>query len=124
MQKWLLLMVGGVGGTVGRYALAGAVHRWAGAEFPYGTLVVNVLGCVVMGFLATLADQKFLLTPEQRTFWMVGLLGAFTTFSSLIYESWKLLQAGQLLLASANLMGSLILGLAAFWAGAAIATLL
>lgn len=75
-----------------------------------------------MGFLATLADQKFLLSPEQRTFWMIGLLGAFTTFSSLIYESWKLLQEGQAGLAGLNLLGSIIFGLVAFWAGSLIAS--
>ena len=95
MQKWIVLAVGGVVGTIARYALAGAVYRWAGTGFPYGTLAVNALGCAVIGFLGTLADEKFLLTPDARLFWMVGLLGAFTTFSTLIYESWRLLQDGE-----------------------------
>lgn len=122
MEKWFLLMIAGICGTLGRYALAGAVYRLAGEGFPYGTLAVNLLGCAVMGFLAALADQKFLLSPEERAFWMIGLLGAFTTFSSLIYESWKLIQAGQLGLAAANLFGSIVLGLFAFWIGSLIAS--
>lgn len=124
MTKWMLLMAGGVLGTLGRYALAGVVYRWCGEGFPYGTLAVNTLGCLVIGALSALADQKFLLSPEARLFAMVGLLGAFTTFSSLIYESVRLLQSGQGGLACANLFGSLLLGLAAFWAGQTIAILL
>lgn len=124
MQQWVMLVLGGIVGTVGRYALAGAVYRWTGASFPYGTLVVNATGALVIGFLATLADKKFLLTPEARMFWMIGLLGAFTTFSTLIYESWKLIQDGEMLLAGVNLLGSVALGLAAFWVGALAASLL
>ena len=124
MQKWLMLLVGGLFGTAGRYVLAGAVYRWLGTSFPYGTLAVNTLGCLVIGFLGALAEQKFLLTPEARLFWMVGLLGAFTTFSTLIYESWRLIQDGEMLLAGANLLGSLALGLLALWVGHLIASLL
>ena len=124
MQKWLMLLLGGVFGTAGRYVLAGAVYRWLGTDFPYGTLAVNALGCLVIGFLSTLAEQKFLLTPEARLFWMVGLLGAFTTFSTLIYESWRLMQDGEMLLASVNLLGSLALGLLALWLGYLAASLL
>ncbi len=124
MQKWLLLMAGGICGTLGRYALSGAVYRWLGGGFPYGTLVVNTLGRLVIGFLGTIADKKFLVGPEFRLFWMIGLLGAFTTFSSLIYESWRLIQDGQMMLASTNLFGSLFLGLAAFWVGSVAALML
>ncbi len=124
MQKWIMLAVAGICGTLGRYVLGGAVYAWLGTSFPYGTLVVNLLGCFVIGFLGVLADQKFLLDTNARLFWMVGLLGAFTTFSSLIYESWKLLQDGELILASANLMGSVVLGLLALWLGSVLASVL
>ena len=124
MQKWAMLLLGGLLGTAGRYVLAGAVYRWLGTDFPYGTLAVNALGCLIIGFLSTLAEQKFLLTPEARLFWMVGLLGAFTTFSTLIYESWRLMQDGEMVLASVNLLGSLALGLCALWLGHLAASLL
>ena len=124
MQKWLMLLAGGLFGTAGRYVLAGAVYRWLGTGFPYGTFAVNTLGCLTIGFLGALAEEKFLLTPETRLFWMVGLLGAFTTFSTLIYESWRLIQDGEMLLAGANLLGSLALGLLALWVGHMIASLL
>ena len=124
MQKWLMLLAGGLIGTAGRYLFAGAVYRWLGTGFPYGTLAVNTSGCLVIGFLGTLAEQKFLLTPDARVFWMVGLLGAYTTFSSLIYESWRLIQDGEMILASVNLLGSVVLGLLALWLGHVVASLL
>ena len=123
-MKWAYLISGGVLGTLGRYVLVDAVHRWFGHRFPYGTLAVNVLGCLCIGFLASLAEWKTLLTPEFRLFWMVGLLGAFTTFSSLIYESGQLFHSGQANLVALNLFGSLALGLAAWWVGARLAGLL
>ena len=124
MQKWIMLAVGGICGTLGRYVLGGAVYGWLGTDFPYGTLVVNLLGCFVIGFLGVLADQKFLLNANVRLFLMVGLLGAFTTFSSLIYESWKLLQDGEVMLASVNLLGSVVFGLLALWLGSLLASVL
>ena len=124
MQKWLILLAGGLIGTAGRYLFAGAVYRWFGTGFPYGTLAVNATGCLLIGFLGTLAEQKFLLTAEARLFWMVGLLGAYTTFSTLIYESWRLIQDGEMLLAGVNLLGSVALGLLALWLGHVAASLL
>jgi fluoride exporter len=124
MQKWGLLLVGGVVGTAGRYALTAAVHRWAGAGFPYGTLAVNLLGCLAAGFLGAWLEHKSLLTPEARMFWFTGLLGAFTTFSALIYESWRLIQDGNVAMAGVNLLGSVTLGLAVFWLGTRAAALL
>jgi len=119
-----MLLTGGLCGTAGRYLLAGAVYKWLGTAFPYGTLAVNILGCLVIGFLGTIADNKFVLTPDAKLFLMVGLLGAFTTFSSLIYESWRLMQDGQLMLACINMVGSLLLGLFALWIGHVIATVI
>jgi len=117
MQKRLLLLAGGACGTAGRYLLSGAVYRLWGAHFPYGTLVVNLLGCLAIGFLGSLSEQKIL-------FLMVGLLGVFTTFSTFMYDSWKLMQNGELLLACVNLTGSLLLGLMALWVGHMIASFL
>lgn len=117
MNSWIMLLAGGLCGTAGRYLLGSAVHRAMGSGFPYGTLAVNLLGCAAIGFIASLAEQKSILTPEARLFWMTGLLGAFTTFSALIYESWLLIRNGQVGLAGLNLFGSLALGLLALWLG-------
>lgn len=124
MQQWLYLIAGGVLGTVGRFAVSGAVHRWAGHEFPYGTLAVNTLGCAVIGLIAVVAERKLHLTHETHLFLVVGMLGAFTTFSALIYESWRLMQTGQPLLAGVNLGGSIALGLVALWLGTLLGGLL
>lgn len=124
MHKWIMLLAGGLLGTAARYWLAGVAYRRLGEGFPYGTLAVNLLGCLAVGFLGTLADQKFLFKPDTRVFLMVGLLGAFTTFSTLIYESWRLIQDGELLLAGTNLFGSMALGLVALWLGHLAASVL
>ena len=124
MQRWLMLLAGGLLGTAGRYVLTGAVQRWLGPKFPYGTLAVNTSACLVIGFLGAFTQQKLPLTPEARLFLMVGLIGAYSTFSSLIYESWQLILGGEALLAGINLLGSLALGLGALWIGHSVASLI
>ena len=121
MPGWVLVALGGVLGTVGRFAMSDAVNRASGHPFPFGTLAVNTLGCALAGFLATYGERKLLWGIEYRMFWMVGLLGAFTTFSALIFESWRLLQAGHWTAAFANLLGSVALGFVALAAGVSLA---
>ncbi len=122
-MSWFWLLAGGLIGTAGRYALSGVVYGWAGSGFPFGTLAVNTLGCFLMGCAATLVDRSAM-SPEARLFCMIGGLGAFTTFSSLIYESWRLMQDGQAMLAAANVAGSVVLGCFAFWLGSVLASAL
>ncbi len=87
MSKILELIIGGSLGTCARYALAGAVYRVTGANFPYGTLAVNLSGCLLLGFLTTMAEKKFVLGSDVRTLLMIGFCGAFTTFSTFIFET-------------------------------------
>ncbi|MFA4984812.1 MAG: fluoride efflux transporter CrcB [Candidatus Omnitrophota bacterium] len=82
MIKFVNLIIGGAAGASARYLLSGAVYRLAGTGFPYGTLAVNSAGCFILGFLATLAEKKFILGPQARLLLMVGFCGAFTTFST------------------------------------------
>jgi CrcB protein len=110
MIKLLNLIIGGAVGTVARYLLGGAVYRLMGAGFPYGTLVVNVSGCFILGILAALADKKFILGPDTRVLLMIGFCGAFTTFSTLIFESDNLLKNGQVVRALTNIFASVIIG--------------
>lgn len=124
MNKWLLLALGGVSGTLARYALASAVYARTGADFPYGTLVVNGVGCLLIGLLAGWEQQRHLLSPEARLLLVIGFLGAFTTFSSLIYESGRLAQEGRLWLAGVNVLGSTASGFLALWIGMALGNLL
>lgn len=100
-----------------RYFLSGAVYRFMGTGFPYGTLAVNTAGCFILGLLAALADKKFILGPDARLLLMIGFCGAFTTFSTLIFESDNLVRNGQVMRAFSNILLSVILGFILFRAG-------
>ncbi len=104
-----------------RYVLGGLVYRSFGTGFPYGTLAVNLLGCFVIGFLAAMAEKKFILGTDVRTFWMIGFCGAFTTFSTLIFETDGLIRDGQIARASINIVLSVVFGFILFRIGAYIA---
>ena len=118
------LVTGGALGTLSRYWLSGALQGSAGSSFPYGTLAVNVLGCLVIGFLAAFGAGKLQSTPGAHLFFMVGFCGAFTTFSTLILETDHLFKSGQMLHAYGNILVSLAAGFAAFalggWIGSKI----
>lgn len=100
-----------------RYLLAGVVYRFMGTGFPYGTLIVNVSGCFILGILVSLADKKFILGPDMKVLLMIGFCGAFTTFSTLIFESDSLVRNGQAFRAFANIFVSVILGFILFRIG-------
>jgi fluoride exporter len=120
-MKVLLAGCGGFLGSIARYLLGGAIHRLVQAPvFPFGTLVVNVSGCLAIGLLGGLADQRGLLSPGARVFLLIGVLGGFTTFSSFGYETFQLARDGETLLALANILLQLVLGLSAVWAGNAV----
>lgn len=116
-MKYLLIGLGGAVGAVGRYLLQGLVYQFTGATFPYGTLAVNILGCFLIGLMMELSADRFLIDAQLRLFITVGILGGFTTFSSFGYETFALLRDGELLRASFNVIGSVIIGLGAVWLG-------
>jgi len=121
----LLVGAGGFLGSIFRYVLSGWVHRildnpW----FPYGTLVVNITGSLAIGFLAGLADSRSLFSSEARLFVFIGLLGGFTTFSSLTIETFSLTRSAQLLAAAMNVTLQIFLGLLAVWLGNLLARLM
>ncbi len=124
MAKWLNLAVGGVAGTYARYTLAGVVYQCAGAAFPYGTLVVNLLGCAIIGLLATLAEEKYLIGPNARVLLMAGFCGAFTTFSTFMLETANLMKDGETARAFMNVMASVVGGFLAFRIGVFVAEIL
>ena len=123
-MKWINLIVGGVVGTVARYVLAGAVYQVLGTNFPYGTLAVNLTGCFVIGFLAALAEEKFLLSSNARLLLMAGFCGAFTTFSTFILETANLIKDGETLRAFINVAVSVIIGFMIFRLGVLIGELI
>jgi fluoride exporter len=123
-MKYLFLWLGGILGVTSRYVLGGWVYSITGASFPYGTLVVNVSGCLAIGFLGTLAEGRWSFSPNLRLFLFIGLLGGYTTFSSYMFESYKLLQDGEVLLALSNLLISVILGFVGLWVGVLLARII
>ena len=117
MNKILFLGVGGIAGTLARYFLAGAVYTKIGMDFPYGTLVVNLTGCFIVGFLDVLSERRFNMVPQMRLMLITGFCGAFTTFSAFIIESYGLIRAGNMLPAFINIVGSVFIGLIVFRLG-------
>jgi CrcB protein len=109
--------VGGAIGALARYLLGGAVHRWMPGFFPYGTFVVNLLGCLLFGIIVGLAESRFVVGPIGRAFMLIGVLGGFTTFSSFTYETFELIRSGQLGPAAINVAGQVGLGFLGLWAG-------
>ncbi|MGE5198281.1 MAG: fluoride efflux transporter CrcB [Rhodospirillaceae bacterium] len=108
---------GGAVGAAARYTLAGIVHRFTSASFPYGTFAVNMIGCLLFGLIFGLTEQRFQIPPAVRAFLLVGVLGGFTTFSSYAFESFQLLRDAEYFRASANVAGQVVLGLVCFWLG-------
>jgi len=124
MLNLVLLGVAGALGSVSRYLLGGWIHQLLGPQFPYGTFVVNAVGCLAIGFLGTLADERFLLGSQLRGIILLGFLGAFTTFSSFAYETWALTKEGEMLLAGLNVLGTLFVCFVGLIVGVLIARLL
>jgi fluoride exporter len=121
MMRLLLVGLGGFVGTLGRYWLSGLIARRYGETFPYGTLVVNALGCFVIGFLFYFFYERSLMAPTSRTVIFIGLLGGFTTFSSYGLQTFTLLRDGEVLLALANIAASNVLCLVLVWLGYTLA---
>jgi CrcB protein len=125
MVKYLFVGTGGFIGAVLRYWLSGLIQQFSiSTFFPIGTLVVNFLGCLLIGFLSELAEEHGVFTAESRVLVFVGVLGGFTTFSTFSNETMNLLREGQNSFAFVNIAGHLILGIGAVWFGRTLAYLI
>ncbi len=112
---------GGFLGALARYGLGGFVQRQLPpTAFPYGTLAVNLLGCLLIGVIAGLAETRQLLGQEFRAFALIGLLGGFTTFSTFGYETFAMLRAEEYVRAASNIGMHVALGVALVWLGYAL----
>ena len=123
MLKFLHLIIGGISGTLARYFLTGAVHQAWGTSFPYGTLVVNLIGCFLIGLLAALSEGKLPLDANTRLLLVIGFCGAFTTFSSFVLDTANLMKHGEDLRAFVNIALSVAAGFLAFKLGVVLADL-
>lgn len=117
MTSILLIGLGGFAGAIARYLLDSRISAFTQGAFPWGTLVINVSGSFLIGVLFTLLIERAALPAELRGPLMIGFLGAFTTFSTLALDSWRLIDDGALLHATGNLAGSVLLGLLAVIGG-------
>ena len=113
MPMTLAVALGGAVGAVFRFWLSRAVYGWFGSAFPWGTLSVNVLGSLIIGFLSVLLIDRLAVAPEWRSIILVGGIGSFTTFSTFSLETIDLLRSSGIWPALANVGGSVILGLLA-----------
>ena len=116
----ILIALGGAAGAASRFLVDSFVSARFGGAFPLGTFVINLSGSFLLGLLFALAVEGARLPTDVRPALMIGFLGAYTTFSTLMLESWRLVEDGAVALAAANLAGSMLLGVVAVVAGLAI----
>jgi CrcB protein len=124
LRTLLLIGSGGFIGSIFRYLVSSYAQQLGKSlQFPFGTLIVNLVGCILVGFLAELADHRGMVSGETRAFLIIGLLGGFTTFSAFGNETMTLLRGGEPWLAFGNIIGHVALGLFAVWVGYSTASL-
>ncbi|HEY8204004.1 MAG TPA: fluoride efflux transporter CrcB [Pyrinomonadaceae bacterium] len=122
MGKLFLAGIGGFIGSALRYAVSGFVQNWSGSiRFPFGTLAVNLAGCVLIGFLSQLAETRGIFSADARTLIFIGVLGGFTTFSAFGNETINLWRDGENALTVANIAAHVIICLGAVWLSRAVA---
>ena len=112
-MPWILIALGGAGGAVTRYAVDSWVSSRFASEYPLGTLLINISGSFLLGLLFALTVERALLPAEIRAPVMIGFIGAYTTFSTWMLESWRLVESGAWAAAAVNLGGSVVLGMIA-----------
>lgn len=115
MQKYLLIAAGGALGSIARYWVGSMIGSRMGTRFPYGTFVINITACVIIGFSLTYLGKRVELNPSWRYLIPVGFVGAYSTFSTYEWETLSTLRSGAFALAALYAAGSLVLGLAAVW---------
>jgi fluoride exporter len=119
--RYFLILVGGGAGALARYVAGSAIMTRFGGKFPLGTLVINVTGSFLIGFLMTLLTERLKLDPNWRLFLVVGFLGGYTTFSSFEWETYTAVRDGAPWIGALNVVWSVTLGYAAVWLGVMLA---
>jgi CrcB protein len=124
LQKYLLIAFGGALGSMVRYWVGSTIAGRVGTKFPYGTFVINITACMIIGFSLTFLSKRADLSPAWRFLAPVDFIGAYSTFSTYEWETLSTIRTGAFLLAALYAIGSVILGLAAVWGGSVIAEIL
>ncbi|MGC1417577.1 MAG: fluoride efflux transporter CrcB [Candidatus Acidiferrum sp.] len=123
MGKYLMVGIGGFLGAVARFWLGGYISEKMGTRFPYGTFVINCTGCFLIGFIITLMAERTHWSPNWRYLIPIGFIGAYTTFSTFEYETFRAIQDGEVLIAFLNVAASLAVGFLAVWLGVIVGRL-
>jgi CrcB protein len=118
MVKWIYLILGSVAGGFARYLLSGVIYARTGTDFPYGTFVINISGCFLIGVFNSLSQEKLLLGPDERILLMTGFCGAYTTFSTFMLETSNLMSLGELRRGLLNIFLSVGVGFIVYRLGA------
>jgi CrcB protein len=122
MQKYLLIAAGGALGSLARYWVGATIGaRMSSSRFPFGTFIINLSACIIIGFSLTYLGKRVELSPAWRYLIPIGFVGAYSTFSTYEWETLSTMRAGAFAIAAAYSIGSLILGLGATWLGAVLA---
>jgi len=124
MLKIIAVAVGGSIGATARYLVSVWAAERFGADFPYGTLIVNVVGCFIIGIFMTVTTERFIVNPYWRLLITVGFVGGLTTFSSFSYETFRVLEDSNMIMALYNIGLNLLLGFVATWIGIGVARLI
>jgi len=121
LEKYFYIAVGGSLGSIARYWVGANVSGRLGTRFPYGTFVINITACAIIGFALTYLGSHVELSPAWRFLVPVGFVGAYSTFSTYEWETLSTLRSGAFMLAALYAVGSLIVGLVAVWGGSMLA---
>jgi fluoride exporter len=121
LQNYLYIAAGGALGSLARYWIGSAVANRMGTKFPYGTFIVNITACLILGFFLTLLGKRPGVGPEWRFLIPIGFVGAYSTFSTFEWETFSNLQTGAFLIAALYVVLSCFLGLVAVWCGVLLA---
>jgi fluoride exporter len=121
LQKYLLIALGGSLGSIARYWVGSAIGSRVGTKFPYGTLVINISACIIIGFTLTYLGKRAELNPAWRFLVPVGFIGAYSTFSTYEWETFSTVRNGALTMALVYAFASLLCGFVGVWCGAMVA---
>ena len=124
MLKYLYIAAGGALGSIARYWVGATVASRMGMKIPYGTFVVNMTACIVIGFTVTYLGRRADLNPAWRFLFPIGFIGAYSTFSTYEWETLSTIRSGAFAVAALYALGSLVAGLAAVWGGSLLAEML
>jgi CrcB protein len=124
LQKYLFIAIGGALGSIARFWIGSTIAGRMGIRFPYGTLIVNITACLIIGFSLTYMGRRADLNPAWRYLIPIGFIGAYSTFSTYEWETLSTMRSGAFVLAALYAGGSFILGLIAVWGGSWLAEII